>query len=155
MLYVVAILGLAVLMIVHEAGHYFAARAFGMRVTKFSIGFGPTFFKIQPEDGYWWFTTLADRIKIKLFKHDPEKHGPTVFQVAMIPFLAYVAIAGLNPLEDVDPDDKGSYANASIWGRITTIIAGPLANYVFASVFFFMPLYFDGKLVQDALKALG
>lgn len=148
MLYVVAILGLAVLMIVHEAGHYFAARAFGMRVTKFSIGFGPTFFKIQPEDGYWWFTTLADRIKVKLFKHDPEKHGPTVFQVAMIPFLAYVAIHGLNPLEEVDPDDKGSYANASIWGRITTIIAGPLANYVFASVFFFLPLYFDGKLVQ-------
>jgi len=146
--FVVAILGLAVLMIVHEAGHYFAARAFGMRVTKFSIGFGPTFFKIQPEEGFWWFTTLGDRIKLKLFKHNPEKHGPTVFQVAMIPFLAYVAIAGLNPLEEIDPDDKGSYANASIWGRIVTIFAGPFANYVFASVFFFLPLYLDGKLVQ-------
>lgn len=147
MLYVVAILGLAVLMIVHEAGHYFAARAFGMRVLKFSIGFGPTFFKIQPEGGLWYFTLLGDRIKIKLFPHDPEKHGPTVFQVAMIPFLAYVQIDGLNPLEEIDPEDKGSYANASLWGRAVTVFAGPLANYIFASVFFFLPVYLDGKMV--------
>ena len=58
--YAVGILGLAVLMIVHECGHFFVARAFGMRVTKFSIGFGPTFFKIVPKDGYFWFTTAAD-----------------------------------------------------------------------------------------------
>src|SRR5688572_25720049 len=123
MTYIVAILGLAVLMIVHEAGHYFAARAFGLRVTKFSIGFGPTFFRIQPQDGFWTFVSFGERVKVKLFKHDPERHGPTVFQVAMIPFLAYVQIAGMNPLEDIDPRDKGSYANAGIWGRIVTITA--------------------------------
>jgi regulator of sigma E protease len=144
MTYVVAILGLAVLMIVHEAGHYFAARAFGLRVTKFSIGFGPTFFRVEPKDGIWQFVSFGDRVKLKLFKHDPEKHGPTVFQVAMIPFLAYVQIAGMNSLEEVDPRDKGSYANAGLWGRIVTIFAGPAANYVFASIFFFFPIYVDG-----------
>jgi regulator of sigma E protease len=147
MLYVVAILGLALLMIVHEAGHYFAARASGLRVTKFSIGFGPTFFRIEPHGGHWTFVSFGDRVKFKLWKHDPEKHGPTVFQVAMIPFLAYVQIAGLNPLEDIDPRDKGSYANAGLFARVVTIFAGPAANYVFASVFFFMPFYFDGKMV--------
>ncbi len=59
-----------------------------MRVLKFSIGFGPTFFKVVPKDGYYWFTTAADKVRVRLFRHDPVKHGPTVFQVAMIPFLA-------------------------------------------------------------------
>lgn len=149
MTYLVAILGLAALMIVHEAGHYFAARAFGLRVTKFSIGFGPTFFRIQPDAGFWTFVSFGDRVKVKLFKHDPERHGPTIFQVAMIPFLAYVQIAGMNPLEDVDPRDRGSYANAGIWARICTIFAGPAANYVFASVFFFFPFYLEGKEVAS------
>lgn len=143
--YFVGILGLALLMVVHEGGHYFAARAYGMRVLKFSIGFGPTFFKVVPKDGYFWFTTAADKIRVRLWRHDPVKHGPTVFQVAMIPFLAYVQIAGMNPLEEIDPEDKGSYANASLVGRIAAIFAGPLANYLFASVLFFASLMVGGK----------
>ena len=47
--YLVGALGLAVLMVVHESGHYFAAKRFGMRVTRFSIGFGPRLYKHQPE----------------------------------------------------------------------------------------------------------
>jgi regulator of sigma E protease len=123
--YLVAILGLAVLMIVHEAGHYFAARRFGMRVERFSIGFGPT-----------------------LWKHRP-KGSPTVYQVALIPFLAYVRIAGMNPFEDIDPNDKGSYAHAGLWARIVTIAAGPLTNYFFASVLVFFGLLIGGKEVAD------
>src|SRR5690606_19241750 len=140
----IGILGLAILMIVHEAGHLLAARSFGMRVTTFSIGFGPTFFKIEPRDGYFWFTTFGGKARLRLGKHDPDKHGPTVYQVAMIPFLAYVQIAGMNPFEDHDPEDKGSYANASLFGRITTIFGGPLANYLFASVFFFFSFFYGG-----------
>jgi regulator of sigma E protease len=146
--YVIGALGLALLMVVHESGHFFVARAFGMRVTRFSIGFGPTFFKIVPEDGYYWLTAAADRIRLRLWKHDPERQGPTIYQVAMIPFLAYVQIAGMNPLEDVDANDKGSYANASVVGRIATIFAGPLANYLFASVLFFASFFFGGRDVR-------
>lgn len=148
--YLVGILGLALLMVVHESGHYLAARAFGMHVTKFSIGFGPTFFKIVPENGYFWFKTGADKIKIRLWKHDPERHGPTIYQVAMIPFLAYVQIAGMNPFEETDPEDKHSYAKASLIGRITTIFAGPLANYLFASVFFFGAFMIGGVPSNEA-----
>jgi regulator of sigma E protease len=117
----VAILGLAVLMIVHEAGHLLAARAFGMRVVRFSIGFGPALWRYQA------------------------RGSETVYQVALIPFLAYVQIAGMNPFEEVDPDDKSSYANASLIGRISAIFAGPLANYLFASVLFFAALLIGGK----------
>jgi regulator of sigma E protease len=107
------ILGLGLLMVVHETGHYLAARAFKMRVTRFSIGFGPA-----------------------LARHTP-KGSPTTYQIAIIPLLAYVQIAGMNPLEEVDPNDEGSYANASLVGRITTIVAGPLANYLSSRPCFF------------------
>jgi hypothetical protein len=49
--YFVAALGVALLMVIHEAGHFFAARAYGMRVTKFSIGFGPHVFPCGPRRG--------------------------------------------------------------------------------------------------------
>jgi regulator of sigma E protease len=152
---VIAILGLAVLMIVHEAGHFFAARAHGMRVNTFSIGFGPTLFRIEPEDGYFWFTTLAGKVRLRLGKHDPERHGPTVYQAAIIPFLAYVQIAGMNPFEDHDPEDRGSYANASLSGRIVTIFGGPLANYLFASVFFFVSYFYGGLTVFPQATEAG
>jgi regulator of sigma E protease len=121
----IGILGLAVLMVVHEGGHYLAARRFGMRVTKFSIGFGPTIYKRQP------------------------KGSPTTYQIALIPFLAYVQIAGLNPYEEIDPKDPESYANASLLGRIVTIAAGPLANYLFASIFMFFGLLLGGTYIVD------
>jgi regulator of sigma E protease len=85
-----------------------------MRVVRFSIGFGPTLWKHKPKD------------------------SPTVYQVALIPFLAYVQIAGMNPYEESDPKDPGSYANAGLWARIVTIAAGPLTNYFFASVLIFL-----------------
>jgi regulator of sigma E protease len=151
--YLVSILGLALLMVVHEGGHLLAARAFGMRVNTFSIGFGPTLFKIEPADGFFWLTALRGRVRLRLHKHDPAKNGPTVYQVALIPFLAYVQIAGMNPFEDQDPEDKGSYANASLVGRITAIFAGPLANYLFASVLFFFSFYYGGIIVPNDARS--
>jgi regulator of sigma E protease len=109
----VAIFGLSLLVIVHESGHYFMARAFGIRVTRFSIGFGPVLAKYQP------------------------KGCPTVFQVCAIPFLAYVMIAGMNPAEEIDPSDPGLYPNKSILARTLTIFGGPFANYLAASVMIF------------------
>lgn len=152
---IIAILGLALLMVVHEGGHLLAARAFGMRVTTFSIGFGPTFFKIEPHQGYFWFTSFGGKVRLRLRKHDPEKHGPTVYQVAMIPFLAYVQIAGMNPFDEHDPEDKGSYANASLVGRIATIFGGPLANYLFASVLFFFAFFYGGIVDQCPIEECG
>ncbi len=118
-----AVLGIALLMIIHEAGHYFAARAFGMKVIRFSIGFGPA-----------------------IWRYQSRKNG-TIFQLALIPFFAFVQVAGMNPFEEIDPEDKSSYANASLFARITTIVAGPLANYLFASVFFFGSFYLGGDVV--------
>ncbi len=121
LLYIVAgILGLGLLVVVHETGHLLAARASGMKVIRFSIGFGPALLRYQ------------------------SKRSGTLYQVAAIPFLAYVQIAGMNPFEEIDPDDKTSYANASLLARAFAILAGPLANYLFASVLFFIYFMVSG-----------
>lgn len=126
--FLVGILGLALLMVVHEAGHFLVARRSGMRVTKFSIGFGPTIFRHQP------------------------KGSPTTYQIGIVPFLAYVQIAGLNPYEEIDPKDPQSYANASLGARIATIAAGPLANYLFASVLMFFGFLLGGVPDETSLR---
>lgn len=105
--------GLSILVIAHEGGHYLVARAFGMRVLRFSIGFGPTIFKYQP------------------------KNSPTIFQVGAIPFLAYVMIAGMNPFEDNDENDRALYCNQSLFARAATVFAGPAANYLLAVIIMF------------------
>ncbi len=108
-----AILGLSVLVIVHETGHFLAARSFGMRVLRYSIGIGPVIARYQPAG------------------------SPTIFQVCAIPFMAYVQIAGMNPHEEIDPKDTGSFANQSLTARIVTVLAGPFANYLLASLMIF------------------
>jgi regulator of sigma E protease len=103
-----AILALGFLIIVHEAGHYFVARWCGMRVERFSIGFGPG-----------------------ILKHRSKKTG-TVFQVAPIPFGGFVEIRGMNIAEDIEPDDVAAYPNRPVWQRFVTIFAGPATNYLSA-----------------------
>jgi regulator of sigma E protease len=125
-----AVFGLALLMVVHESGHHLVARAFKMRVLRFSIGFGPPIWRHQP------------------------RGSETVYQVALVPFLAYVQIAGMNPFEDSDPDDAGSYANATLMARILTVFAGPMANYLFASVLFFGALMIGGQRVPTTIVDL-
>lgn len=109
----IAVFGLSLLVIVHESGHYLAARAFGMRVTRFSIGLGPVLVSYRP------------------------KNSPTTFQICAIPFLAYVMIAGMNPADEVDPNDPSLYPNKGVFARIVTIFGGPFANYVAASLLVF------------------
>jgi regulator of sigma E protease len=105
---ILAILAIGLLIIVHEAGHYFVARWCKMRVDRFSIGFGPGV-------ATW-------------------KRGDTTFQIAPIPFGGYVEIRGMNIAEDVDPNDPHAYPNRPAWQRFLTIFAGPGTNYLFAIV---------------------
>jgi len=101
-----AILGLALLIILHEAGHFTAARLCGMRVERFSIGFG------KPIASF--------------------KRGDTIYQIAPIPLGGFVQITGLNPQEEFDPKDPFVYPNRPRWMRLLVLLAGPAANYLTA-----------------------
>ncbi|HXJ23358.1 MAG TPA: M50 family metallopeptidase [Polyangia bacterium] len=104
----VAIVGLGLLIVLHEGGHFLVARLCGMRVERFSIGFGPTLL------GF-------------------ERKG-TIFQIAPIPLGGFVQITGMNPNEEFDKSDQTVYPNRPRWMRLATILAGPAANYATAFV---------------------
>jgi regulator of sigma E protease len=116
---VVAILGLALLIILHEAGHMFAARMCGMRVERFSIGFG------NPLVSF--------------------KRGDTVYQIAPVPLGGFVQITGMNPHEEFDKSDPYVYPNRPRWMRFLVLAAGPAANYLTAMVVGFVVLLAYGQ----------
>lgn len=108
-----AILALGSLIVIHEFGHYIVARLCGMKVDRFSVGFGPG-----------------------LLKYQSKKSG-TLFQLAPVPFGGFVEIRGMNPMEEVDPDDRTAYGNRPASLRFLTIFAGPATNWLSAIVLAF------------------
>jgi regulator of sigma E protease len=125
--YVLAFLGFAVLIILHEAGHFVAAKAVGMRVERFSLFFGPL-----------------------ILKHT---RGETEYGVGVIPLGGYVKITGMNPNEEI-PEEfvSRAYYNQAVWKRVVTILAGPLVNIVIAFVIIWGLLLSNG---QPVLRSNG
>jgi regulator of sigma E protease len=99
---------LAVLIFVHELGHFLAAKKLGIRVDEFAIGFPPRLFG--------W------------------TRGETKYSLNLIPFGGYVKIFGENPDEDSlsGPDRARSFALAAKWKQATILFAGVAFNFIFA-----------------------
>ncbi len=105
-------LGFCLLIMLHEAGHYVAAKATGMRVERFFLFFGPTI---------WSF-----------------RRGETEYGVKAIPLGGYVKITGMNPEEEIPSEvaDR-AYYRQPVWKRIVVIGAGPAVNIVLAFAILF------------------
>src|SRR5580693_8286199 len=108
MSYFLAFLGFALLILLHEGGHFLAAKATGMRVERFSLFFGPMFVK--------------------------RRIGETDYGVGVVPLGGYVKITGMSPEEEfATPEiEARAYVNQSVWKRIVVIAAGPAVNLVLA-----------------------
>jgi membrane-associated protease RseP (regulator of RpoE activity) len=103
------ILGIVVMIFLHELGHYLTAKWAGMKVTEFFIGFGP---KI------WSF-----------------RRGETEYGLKVVPAGAYVRIIGMNNLDDVDPvDESRTYRQKSFPKRLLVVSAGSLMHFAQAFV---------------------
>lgn len=100
------IVAFGALVVIHELGHFAIARLAGMRVERFSIGFGPVVLRLQ--------------------------RGDTEWAISALPFGGYVKIAGLSPGDDVDPQDRRAFSNQPAWRRFLVIAGGPAMNYLFA-----------------------
>jgi regulator of sigma E protease len=111
--WILAFVGFALLVILHELGHFTAAKAVGMRVEKFSLFFPPTLLK--------------------------KRVGETEYAVGAIPAGGYVKITGMNPDEDL-PDEvrTRAYYSQPVWKRLVVIAAGPAVNLVLAFVLLFV-----------------
>jgi membrane-associated protease RseP (regulator of RpoE activity) len=101
-----AIAVLELLIVVHELGHFVAARTQGITVTRFSIGFGPV-----------------------LWKHQGEM---TEYALRAIPLGGYVAFPDDELDDDISADDPGLLKNRPILDRAIVISAGVIANLIFA-----------------------
>jgi regulator of sigma E protease len=112
--------GFCLLIILHEAGHYVAAKATGMRVERFFLFFGPTI---------WSF-----------------KRGETEYGVKSIPLGGYVKITGMTPEEEIPPEvAHRSYYRQPVWKRIVVVAAGPAVNIVLAFAILFGVYWATGQ----------
>jgi regulator of sigma E protease len=119
MSWVLAFLGFALLIILHELGHFAAAKAVGMRVERFSLFFPPL-----------------------LARH---RRGETEYAVGAIPLGGYVKITGMNPAEDIPPAiAHRAYYRQPVWKRIFVISAGPAVNIALAFLILWALLWANG-----------
>ncbi|MEA2131570.1 MAG: regulator of sigma protease [Solirubrobacteraceae bacterium] len=127
MSYFLAFAGFAALIILHEAGHFAAAKAVGMRVERFALFFPPLIARFRP------------------------KGGETEYGIGLIPLGGYVKITGMNPAEDIPPDVlPRAYFRQPVWKRIVVIAAGPLVNIVLAFIIVWLLLLSQGT-IKDGL----
>ena len=113
------------LIFVHELGHFVAAKSLGVRVLKFSIGFGPRLL------GFRW--------------------RGTEYLVSALPLGGYVKMAGDDPGEVLPPEDAGrGYLEAAPWKRLAIAFAGPAANLAFPVL-----IYFGIVLAQNGSMVPG
>src|SRR5215468_4909052 len=107
------VLLLGALVFVHELGHFLFAKAVGVKVLRFSIGFGPPLFSFS--------------------------RGETEYRIAALPLGGYVKMAGGVPGEDAAPEDEArSYLAQSPWKRMLIVAAGPAFNLIFPLLIFFV-----------------
>lgn len=111
------IIGLGLVILVHELGHFAAARASGVEVEAFSIGWGPKLFS--------W------------------KRGATEWRISAIPLGGYCRMKGeeafaaaIQNKTDTIPREPGTFYGAAAWKRILISLAGPLSNVVLAALIF-------------------
>lgn len=111
--FILAALGLGILVFIHELGHYFVAKKTGMTVEIFSIGFGRPILKWRWQNVDW--------------------------QIGWLPFGGYVKILGMevSKKEGREPHEiPNGFFSKSPWRRISVAFAGPLANFILAFLIF-------------------
>jgi regulator of sigma E protease len=119
MSFALAFLGFAALIILHEFGHFTAAKAVGMRVERFSLFFPPL-----------------------IARH---KRGETEYAIGALPLGGYVKITGMNPAEEIPPEvAHRAYFRQPVWKRVVVIAAGPAVNIVLAFLILWALLWANG-----------
>jgi regulator of sigma E protease len=114
---------IGVLVTVHELGHFLAAKWAGVKVLKFSIGFGPKLFGFR--------------------------RGETEYQIAAVPLGGFVRMAGEIPGDDVPEEDvKRSFLSAPWWKRAIIVVAGPAFNLIFPILAYWVAFLGDHQVIS-------
>src|SRR4051794_40772980 len=117
----ILIIGIILMVMLHEFGHYWTAKRAGMKVTEYFLGFGPRL---------WSFT-----------------RGETEYGVKAIPAGGYVRIIGMTNMEEVDPaDEPRTFRQGAPRRRLTVILAGVTVNLLIAFLLFFVVIAGQGRV---------
>ena len=120
---ILLVVGIVVMVMLHEAGHYAMAKRSGMKVTEYFLGFGPRL---------WSF-----------------RRGETEYGVKAIPAGGYVRIVGMTNLEEVDPaDEPRTFRRASFGNRLKVVLAGVTVNALIAIVLFTVVIAAQGRVSE-------
>jgi regulator of sigma E protease len=126
--FLLAFLGFAALIILHELGHFAAAKAVGMRVERFSLFFPPL-----------------------IARH---RRGETEYAIGALPLGGYVKITGMNPAEEIPPAvAHRAYYRQPVWKRVFVISAGPAVNIVLAFLILWVLVWSNG--VNDPTREIS
>ena len=121
------VLAIVVMIFMHELGHYLTAKAAGMKVTEFFIGFGPRI---------WSF-----------------RRGETEYGIKAIWLGAYVRIIGMNNLEEVDPaEESRTYRQKSYPRRMSVAVAGSAMHFLMALALAFVALVGFGEYTSESAR---
>jgi len=119
---IVALIALSILILVHELGHYLAAKAVGIKVLEFALFMGP-----------------------KLFSF---KKGETEYSLRLIPMGGFCKMEG----EGESSDDSRAFSNQPVWKRFIVIVAGPFLNillaFVLASIVLSVSGFFTNRITE-------
>jgi len=166
MSWVLTILGIIALIVLHEFGHFLAAKATGMRVERFSLFFPPRLFGIKRGETEYMVGAIPAGGYVKITGMTPEELKPAKARVTA----GSPAIAGVLPgagavdanVEDqegggeVDPEIAArAYCNQAPWKRIVVILAGPGMNLLIAFLIFWAILLtanYNGELTLGNLN---
>ena len=118
MFVIVFIVTILLLVVIHELGHYFAARWFNIKVLEFGFGIPPR---------AWG-----------------KKIGETIWSLNWLPFGGFVRLLGEDETDKSVLDNKRSFANQAIWKRITVVVAGVVMNLLLAWLLFYIVLGLQG-----------
>jgi membrane-associated protease RseP (regulator of RpoE activity) len=119
----VVLLGIIAMITVHEAGHFLAAKAVGIKATKFYFGFGPKLWSTQ--------------------------RGETEYGIRAFPIGGYVNIVGMDPSKPVSPEDVGrTYHDKPFWVKSVVVLAGVASHFVIAFLLFFVVVSLVGVSVS-------
>ena len=139
------LLGFGLLILVHEAGHFFAAKWANIRTDAFAIGFGPVFCSYRKGVGFRMRSCDQDVIRRTgvppraLTDSQLAEHGigETEYSLRLFPLGGFVRMLGQ---DDVDPSavssDPRAFNRTPIWKRMIVISAGVIMNIVLAAVLF-------------------
>ncbi len=167
MFILIGVLGICLIIFIHELGHFFAARSVGVRVDRFSIGFPPRLFTVNSINGgfeinlFFYKKNDLDKISWDIIKtwniNIPERKGSgTEYCFAIVPLGGYVKLAGMidESMDGAIKNEPYELMSKPVWAQIWVMSAGVIMNILLAFVIFTALAWYQGVPTSENIPVI-